>query len=104
MTNTAWNKENTAKLVAAYAKGETPLNELAKMFGKSEAAIRGKLVSEKVYVKKVATVKDEKSAKSEKADYVQAIRILTGLTGLDSLQNASKADLEKLATYLTNKF
>ena len=42
----AWTKETTAKLIAAYGKGETTLKELSAMFGKSEAAIRGKLVSE----------------------------------------------------------
>ena len=99
---TGWTKEVAAKLVAAYAGGETPLKELAGMFGKTEAAIRGKLVAEGVYVKKGGT--PEKAPTAEKAEYVNAIRILTGLTGLESLEKANKADLEKLATYLTNKF
>lgn len=98
----AWTKENTAKLVAAYAGGETPLKDLAGMFGKSEAAVRGKLVSEGVYVKKASTT--SKEVRASKAEYVNAIRILTGLTGLESLESAKVADLEKLATFLTNKF
>lgn len=96
-----WTPETTAKLVAAYGKGETPLKELAAMFGKSEAAVRGKLVSEKVYV---AKTKPETASKASKVEYVEAIRILTGLKGLDSLANANMADLQKLADYLTKKF
>lgn len=99
---TAWNKENTAKLVAAYANGETPMKELALMFGKSEAAVRGKLVSEGVYVKKEKAT--SAASRSTKGEYVNAIRILTGLTGLDSLENANMKDLEKLSEYLTKKF
>jgi hypothetical protein len=96
---TGWTVENTAKLVTAYSKGETPLKELAAMFGKSEAAVRGKLVSEKVYVKRGGSAET-----GSKAEYVAALRILTGLSGLESLEKANMSDLEKLTTYLTNKF
>jgi len=99
---TGWTKDTAAKLVNAYAKGETPLKELASLFGKSEAAIRGKLVAEGVYIAKATAAKTQ--AKGSKTEFVEAIRILTGLTGLESLEKANLADLEKLATYFTNKF
>lgn len=96
-----WSDETTAKLIAAYAGGETPLNELERMFGRSGASIRAKLVSEKVYVPKGGKV--VKESKDSKAEYVQAIRILTGLTGLDSLEKANLSDLKALSDYLVLK-
>lgn len=96
-----WTPETTAKLVAAYAKGETPVKELSAMFGKSEQAIRSKLVSEKAYVPKA---KSASASKTTKAEYVNAICILTGLKGLESFTNANMADLQKLADFLTKKF
>lgn len=101
----AWNDKNTAKAVELYAASKndnstTALAKIASTIGaKSGAAVRMKLVNEKVYVK-VANAKDGKPAKVKptKVAIVRNIESVLGMAqdDLDSLEKGSVAALNKL--------
>lgn len=100
--NNAWNKENTAAVVAAYDAGNgDSVEAIAKETGRTVASVRSKLVAEGVYVKpeKAAT---NSAGKTRKVEYVNALKALTGLNGLDSLEKANLGDLEALTQFLIN--
>lgn len=95
-----------AKLVAAYQASNhdnEKLGDIAKQFGATVPAVRGKLVAMGEYVKpvKAATVKTGVSVK-QKADIVKAVEIMLSLRegSLASLEKGSKADLQLLADSL----
>lgn len=107
----AWNDKNTAVAVAAYAASKNDnstaaLAKIAESIGaKSGAAVRMKLVTEKVYVK-VTNAKDGKPTKVKptKVSIVRTIEKMLGLTldELDSLEKGSVIALNKLTEAVAN--
>lgn len=91
---TKFSDAETAKVVEAYRASPTAetVAALAAEFGRSVAAIRGKLVSEKVYVAKTAT-KGEK--RETKADILARVEASLGLDA-GALASLDKGSLEAL--------
>lgn len=75
---------------ADYTARTALVKEIADELQTTEASVRSKLVSEKVYVAKerAATAKDSKS----KEEYVKALRAVTGLD-LRSAEKMTKTDI-----------
>ena len=91
-----WTEETAAALATAYESGKT-VAELATQFGKTEAAVRGKLVSMKVYQKQEVKAVGGASA-VRKTHLVRTLAERLGLTfeSVESLEKASKGALEAL--------
>ena len=63
------------------------------------ASVIGKLVSERIYVAKVAT-KAAKEGTRTKGDYVAALEAVTGIDELGSFVGAKKVELEALFNFI----
>lgn len=103
----AYTKDTTQAIVAAYTKAMEngvdtvdAVKTVAKEQGKTVAAIRSKLVAEKVYVPK-APVQTAAKTVVRKASLVKNIQTKTGLSNLDSLEKANKDTLEALLKFIT---
>ena len=77
----------------SYDERNAVMETLAGEYEVSVNAIRGILVSEKVYVKKEEAKASGETAKTTKADVANAFRAVTGLE-LKSLDNMTKKDLD----------
>ncbi len=91
----AWSAEVVAALTAAYAENKD-VKALAAQFGKTESAVRGKLVSLGVYVKKEAAAAGSASTANRKVTVVKQIAQNLGLAVevIESLEKANKEALE----------
>jgi hypothetical protein len=100
MTESVYTESVVANVVEAYvavvdldyAARTAVVQELADELGVKVASVRAKLVAEKVYKAKEATVKAATGGKT-KADYVKAMEAVSGLT-LGTFTKASKAELK----------
>lgn len=109
MATFEYTDEMTARVVEAYveaveagadykARSEV-VKALATELKTSEASVRSKLVSEKVYVAK-ETAKSKDSVDSmDKEAYVKALRAVTALE-LKSIDKATKADVKALFDFI----
>ena len=100
MQNTNYTQEMTDILVQAYVacpKREV-VDQYAQSFNKSPRSIIAKLVREGVYQAPEKTTKAGDPI-VRKQDLVKSIEAATGLS-LSSLEKASKADLQKLSTFI----
>lgn len=95
---TKFTDAETARIVTAYRAESTAstVAALAAELGRSIAAVRGKLVSEKVYISKIAT--KATAPRETKADILARIETSLGLDAgtLASLDNGSLGALRAL--------
>lgn len=91
---TKFSDAETAKVVEAYRASPTAetVAALAVEFGRSVAAIRGKLVSEKVYVAKTAAKAEKRETK---ADILARVEASLGLDA-GTLASLDKGSLDAL--------
>jgi TRAP-type C4-dicarboxylate transport system substrate-binding protein len=98
-----WTEEATARAVEVYESAQSDearkeaVKALAKEFGRSEASVRMKLVSKKVYVKPEKA--SGSKARVRKAELVTQIAKALQIDEieLDSLEKATRKALEKVA-------
>ena len=108
MATFEYTAELTAKVVGAYVEAveagadyatrTAVVKALADELETSEASVRSKLVSERVYVAKEATAK-EKDTTSKEA-YIKALEAIVGAK-LKSFDKATKADIKVVVDYIT---
>lgn len=96
-----WSESAVAELTEKYATGAT-VAELAKQMSKSEAAIRGKLVSLGVY-QKAETRSVGGASQVRKGHLVRDIakQMNVSVEAVESLEKARKEDLELVLAFLT---
>ena len=110
MATFEYTDEMTARVVDAYVEAveagldydarKAVVQSLADELETSEASVRSKLVSEKVYVaKETAKASGAKDSKDKDA-YVKALRAVTALE-LKSIDKATKADVKALFEFIT---
>jgi hypothetical protein len=106
MSKFEYTAEITADVVKRYKEvvGEAyevraeRVREIASDIGASEASVRAKLTSEKVYKAKEDGA-EVSTIKAKKAEIVKALGVVIG-KDVESFENASKADLEALWNFL----